>query len=83
MSIDPQWLARYVSDLGGDVQYDTPNFRFELPLSEVRRVIPEINKLGLACDRVSERQGRDVNGRACSIATIKVSHAHLSKGLKP
>jgi len=64
---NPEALAAYVRHLGGEpIPHRT--FRFEIPLSEARRVIPEINKLGLRCEKVSERQGND----ACSYATIEL-----------
>jgi hypothetical protein len=69
---DPQTLAGYIRHLGG-TPVEHRNFRFEIPLGETRRVIPEINKLGLRCTKVAERQDDDANGRACSVATIEIS----------
>jgi hypothetical protein len=84
---NPEALAHYIEGLGGTIVYDTKRFRFELPLSEVRRVIPDINRHGLACKKVEpERQDRDINGRMCSVATIEVSrdtgepHRHSYNG---
>ncbi len=31
-----------------------------------------MNRLGLRCEKVAERQGNDFNGRACSYATIEL-----------
>jgi hypothetical protein len=68
---NPQALAAFVRHLGGEpIPHRT--FRFEIPLSETRRVVPEINKLGLKCEKVAERQDSDSNGRAHSIATIEI-----------
>jgi hypothetical protein len=68
---NPEALAAYIRHLGGEpIEHRT--FRFEIPLGETRRVIPEINKLGLRCTKVSERQDNDSNGKACSIATIEI-----------
>jgi hypothetical protein len=64
-------LAAYIRHLGGE-PIEHRCFRFEIPLGETRRVIPEINKLGLRCTKVSERQDSDINGKACSIATIEL-----------
>jgi hypothetical protein len=64
-------LAAFVQHLGG-TPLEHQNFRFEIPLSETRKVIPEINKLGLRAEKVAERQGSDINGRACSYATIEL-----------
>ena len=57
---DPQALAGFVRHLGGEI-VEAPTFRFEIPLAETRRVVPEINKLGLRCERISERTGTDPN----------------------
>ena len=68
---NPDALAAFVRHLGG-TPVEHPRFRFEIPLAEARRIIPEVNKLGLRCEKVGERQDSDPNGRACSIATIQV-----------
>ena len=69
---DPQALASYVRHLGGEI-VEAPTFRFEIPLAETRRVVPEINKLGLTCERISERTGTDPkNGNAITVATIEL-----------
>jgi hypothetical protein len=66
---NPNALDAYVEHLGG-----TPlgNSRYEIPLGDARRVIPEINKLGLRAKKVDERQGSDINGHACSFAIIEL-----------
>lgn len=51
---DPNTLAAIVTGLGGTV-IPGPTFRFDLPLSEVRRVVPKINELGIRCRTVAER----------------------------
>jgi hypothetical protein len=68
---NPNALAAYVEHLGG-TPLEHSQFRFEIPLAETRRVIPEINKLGLRAKKVDERQGNDINGRACSYAIIEL-----------
>jgi hypothetical protein len=68
---DPQALASYIETLGGTV-IEGEKFRFEMPLSETRKIIPEVNKLGLRCERVAERVGNDLQGKVCNIATIAV-----------
>jgi hypothetical protein len=68
---NPEALAAFVRHLGAEV-VPHDRFRLEIPLSETRRIIPEINKLGLRCEKVAERQGSDFNGRACSYATIEL-----------
>jgi hypothetical protein len=68
---DPQMLARYVENLGGQI-VEHRTFRFEIPLSETRRIIPELNGLGLRCEKVGERQCSDVNNRAISVALIEL-----------
>jgi hypothetical protein len=68
---DPQALAAYVRAIGGTpIEHD--KFRFEIELSQTRKIIPEVNKLGLRCEKVAERVGNDMQGRTCSIATIQV-----------
>ena len=39
---NPESLAGFVRHLGGEI-VEAPTFRFEIPLAETRRVIPEIN----------------------------------------
>lgn len=68
---DPQALASFVRHLGG-TPVEHPEFRFEIELGEVRRAIPELNRIGLRCVKIAERQDSDINGRACSIATIEL-----------
>ena len=69
---NPEALAGFVRHLGGEI-VEAPTFRFEIPLAETRRVIPEINKLGLRCERISERTGTDPNnGNAITVATIEL-----------
>ena len=69
---NPEALAGFVRHLGGEI-VEAPTFKFEIPLSETRRVIPEINKLGLRCERISERTGTDPNnGNAITVATIEL-----------
>jgi hypothetical protein len=46
--------------------------RFECNLGDARTVITEIQRLGLDCERISERQGNDFQGKACSITTFAV-----------
>jgi hypothetical protein len=69
---DPDALTKIVERFGG-----TPipgrTYQFDLALSKVRENIPQINQLtGLRCEKVSERQDSDFNGRACSIARIEL-----------
>jgi|SRR6516165_9199246 hypothetical protein len=66
-------LAHYIEALGGTIVYDTKRFTFELPLSEVKRIVPELNRHRLHCEKVAERQDRDINGRLASIARVEVS----------
>lgn len=68
---DPRALASYIQSLGGTL-IEHEKVRFEIPLAETRKIIPEVNKLGLRCEKVAERQGNDLQGRVCSIATIQV-----------
>jgi hypothetical protein len=70
---DPNALAAYISNLGGQI-VEAPTFRFEIPLAVTKRIIPEIYRLGgLRCERVSERVGTDAtNGTCQSVVTIEV-----------
>jgi hypothetical protein len=70
---NPNTLAGYVRHLGAEVLTGTRTFRFEVPLGEVKRVVPEIYRLGLRCEKVSERTGTDpYNGNAITVATIEI-----------
>jgi hypothetical protein len=72
MPIDSQSLAGLVTHLGG-TPVEHKNFRFEIELGEVRRVVPEIIRLGdLQCVKVDEYTGNDFNGKTCSIAVIEI-----------
>jgi hypothetical protein len=68
---DPESLARYIEHLGAEV-IPGPKFRFECELGNARKIIGEVQRLGLDCERISERQGNDFQGRACSITTFAV-----------
>jgi hypothetical protein len=68
---DPKSLARYVEHLGGEIE-PAENFRFNLALGEVRRVVPSLSGLGLRCVKVNEYTGNDANGKSCTIATIEL-----------
>jgi hypothetical protein len=73
---NPDALAAIISDLGGIV-IPHRTFRFELPLAQVREVVPKITELtGLRVEKVAERQDSgDVrsNDRTISIA-LELKH---------
>jgi len=48
-------LAAVITDLGGVVVADGPNFRFDLPLGAVNDVVPKIHQLGAGVRKISER----------------------------
>jgi hypothetical protein len=72
---DPDALTAIVESFGGTV---VPHrmFRFDLPLSKVREVVPKINQAtGLRVEKVAERQDSgDVRGidRVQGIATLEL-----------
>jgi hypothetical protein len=68
---NPDALAIYISHLGGEI-IQARTFQFRIPLGETRRVIPEINRLGLQAVKVDEHTGSDANGKCCSIATVEL-----------
>lgn len=72
---DPNTLAAVITELGGTV-IPGPTFRFELPLSEVRTVIPKINELGVGVRKISEYQTDDPKKlfSSMSIATLELYH---------
>jgi hypothetical protein len=51
---DSNTLAGIVQSLGGTMRSDPRGFRFDLPLADVREVIPKLNKLGVGVRKVSE-----------------------------
>jgi hypothetical protein len=73
MADDVQSLAHFVRSYGGNVLEGTRTFQFEIELAHSRKAVSEINRIGLRCEKVGERQGNDRNGKACSIATIQVN----------
>jgi hypothetical protein len=50
---DPKTLSRVITDLGGRVIEGT--WRFDLPLADVKDVVPRLNKLGLGVHKARER----------------------------
>jgi hypothetical protein len=77
---DPETLSGLVTALGGTV-IPGPSFRFELPLSQVREVVPKINKLGLGCRKVAEHTDDDPTRAfgAASIATLELYRPNAEK----
>jgi hypothetical protein len=51
---DPDALVGIIEGLGGQVCRDTRTFCFDLPLENVRSVVPKLNELGVGCRKVSE-----------------------------
>ena len=74
---DSNALAAFVQNLGAEI-VQARTFQFEIPLEEVRKVLPEIYKLGgLRCERVSERIGTNpYNGTTRTLTTIEVRRQH-------
>jgi hypothetical protein len=68
---DPRTLYGVVTQLGGTV-IPGRTFRFELPMAQVRDVVPKLNELGVRCERVAERVGDHPSqiNRTCSYVTI-------------
>jgi hypothetical protein len=54
--------------------YTAATFQFEIPQEEVRKILPEVYKLGgLRCERVSERIGTNpYTGHTRTLTTIEV-----------
>jgi hypothetical protein len=52
MVTDARALSEVITALGGNPINDT--WKFNLPKSEVRTVVPKLNALGLGCRKVSE-----------------------------
>ena len=53
---NPQTLAHVISELGGTV-VRADSFQFDLPLSEVKTVVPKLSELGVGVRKLSERVG--------------------------
>jgi hypothetical protein len=70
---NPAALAALIEAHGGRI-IEGPKMRFECELGNARKVIGEIQRLGLDCDRVpnGERQGNNFQGKACSFVTFSV-----------
>jgi hypothetical protein len=75
---DARALARYVEHLGGEI-VPAETFRFRIPLAETRRVVPEINKLGLRCEKINEYTDNDANGKSITVATIELRRQPAEK----
>jgi hypothetical protein len=71
VTTDPRTLVNIISGLGGTV-IPGPTFRFELPRSEVKTVIPKINELGIACRNVGERVEDDPVRLRCSRSVVTI-----------
>jgi hypothetical protein len=61
---DPRALAQLVSDLGG-TPVPANSFQFDLPLSEVRDVVPKIHELGVGIRKVREWVGEHPTRNSC------------------
>jgi hypothetical protein len=51
---DVNVLAGVIQSLGGTL-VPAPTLQFDLPLAQVRDVIPRLNELGVGCRKLSER----------------------------
>ncbi len=77
---DAATVAGLVEALGGTVIPDAPRLTFDCELSEVRRIIPELNRLGVACDKVGERvEQHATKYGVCSVVRIECSKAPEQK----
>jgi hypothetical protein len=65
---DPAALSRVISDLGGRVIENS--WRFDLPLSEVKDVVPRLNKLGVGVRKVRERT--EYGPKIQTVATLEL-----------
>lgn len=69
---DPHTLAGVVTSLGGAV-IPGPTFKFDLPKSEVREVIPKLNALGVTCENIGERIEDDPIRLRCSHTVVTIA----------
>jgi hypothetical protein len=53
---NPDTLAHVITELGGTV-VQADSFQFDLPLSEVKTVVPKLSELGVGVRKLSERVG--------------------------
>jgi hypothetical protein len=72
---DPKTLSQVISDLGGTVIEGT--WRFDLPLSQVRDVVPRLNKLGLGVHKVRERT--EMGPKTHTVATLELYRPRENK----
>ncbi len=70
---DPNTLAAVVTSLGGTV-IPSETFRFDLPLDQVRDVVPRLNELGVGCRKIYERVEDHPTRLRCpqTVATIEL-----------
>jgi hypothetical protein len=68
----PELIAGRIEQLGGTI-IPHNKLRFECTLSDARKIITEVGRLGgVSCEKIGERQDRDMQGRACSVGVFKV-----------
>jgi hypothetical protein len=71
VTTDPNTLANVVTGLGGRV-IPGQTFRFDLPLAEVKQVIPKINALGVRCRDVGQRIEDDPVRPGCNHTVVTI-----------
>jgi hypothetical protein len=64
---DPGTLANIINGFGGTV-IPGETFRFQLPLSEVREVVPKINQLGIGVRKIGEFEAENPTKMFSNIA---------------
>jgi hypothetical protein len=68
MVSDPGALSKVITELGGTVIDNT--WRFDLPLSQVKDVIPRLNQLGVGVRKVRERT--EQGPKTQTVATLEL-----------
>lgn len=70
---DPNTLANVITGYGGSV-IPGPTFRFDLPVSEMPKVVSKINEMGIGVRKIAERQEENPTKlfSAMSVATLEL-----------
>jgi hypothetical protein len=71
VTTDPATLANIVVGLGG-VPVAAATFQFDLPRSEVKTVIPQINSLGIRARNIGERVEDDPLRPGCNRSVVRI-----------
>jgi hypothetical protein len=76
MAVDPKFAASLIEQLGGKI-VEHESLRFDLPLRDVERVVPQLNALNIGCRRIQEWTTTDHRG---PISVVRIACTNTPAG---